>query len=261
MSEDEFLAWGYACHVLPERPDRGGAAHPHAILETPLFAELQGAERGGCRPVRETLVQHWPRSCWSPARIAENAVFYVFTTSVIPYGRDELGVARGDARRWPTSPPPVRLRHDPALGWASDRWTRRRAYMAGCCFLIAFAFPFFALLETRVPPLITLAIVIGVAGGHALLYSVQAALIPELFSTRLRCTGASIGYQLATPLAGGTRAHRRLPDSYLPRTLLAPGCVHHPDCDDLAGLRVAAGGDVPEGPMPILECSPHGRSV
>jgi MHS family shikimate/dehydroshikimate transporter-like MFS transporter len=39
--------------------------------------------------------------------------------------------------------------------------------------------------------------------GHAMLYSVQASLIPELFGTRLRCTGASIGYQLATPLAGG----------------------------------------------------------
>jgi MFS family permease len=48
-----------------------------------------------------------------------------------------------------------------------------------------------------------LAVVIALAGGHAVLYSVQAALIPELFSTRLRCTGASIGYQLAVPLAGG----------------------------------------------------------
>ena len=52
-------------------------------------------------------------------------------------------------------------------------------------------------------PWIILATVLGLAGGHALLYSVQASLIPELFGTRLRCTGASIGYQLAVPLAGG----------------------------------------------------------
>jgi len=50
---------------------------------------------------------------------------------------------------------------------------------------------------------IMLAIVLALAGGHALLYSVQAALIPELFGTRLRCTGASLGYQLAAPVAGG----------------------------------------------------------
>ena len=36
-----------------------------------------------------------------------------------------------------------------------------------------------------------------------MLYSVQASLIPELFGTRLRYTGASIGYQLAAPIAGG----------------------------------------------------------
>ena len=59
------------------------------------------------------------------------------------------------------------------------------------------------LLDTRQPWAIYLAVALGLAGGHALLYSVQAALIPELFGTRLRCTGASLGYQLAAPLAGG----------------------------------------------------------
>ena len=59
------------------------------------------------------------------------------------------------------------------------------------------------LLETRRPDAIVLATVLALAGGHAILYGVQAALIPELFGTRLRCTGASIGYQLAAPIAGG----------------------------------------------------------
>jgi MFS family permease len=75
--------------------------------------------------------------------------------------------------------------------------------MAGCVFLALFAVPFFALLETRSPVWIVLAISVGLALGHGALYSVQAALIPELFATRLRCTAASIGYQLGAPLAGG----------------------------------------------------------
>ena len=44
----------------------------------------------------------------------------------------------------------------------------------------------------------------SLALGHAMLYSVQASLIPELFGTRLRYTGASLGYQLAAPIAGGS---------------------------------------------------------
>ena len=47
------------------------------------------------------------------------------------------------------------------------------------------------------------AVVVSLAVAHAPLYSVQASLIPELFGTRVRYTGASIGYQLATPVAGG----------------------------------------------------------
>src|SRR5207244_4822104 len=69
--------------------------------------------------------------------------------------------------------------------------------------LLLFALPYYALLQTRDAFWITSATVLGVALGHAMLYSVQASLIPELFGTRLRCTGASIGYQLAVPLSGG----------------------------------------------------------
>jgi hypothetical protein len=64
--------------------------------------------------------------------------------------------------------------------------------------------PYFWLLDTRQPAAVLAAVVLSLAGGHAMLYSVQASLIPELFGTRLRYTGASIGYQLAAPFAGGT---------------------------------------------------------
>src|SRR5262249_6634461 len=77
------------------------------------------------------------------------------------------------------------------------------AYVGGCLFLIAFAWPYYALLETRQPVWIILATMTAMTFGHAVLYSVQASLIPELFGTRLRYTGASLGYQFASPLAGG----------------------------------------------------------
>jgi MHS family shikimate/dehydroshikimate transporter-like MFS transporter len=91
----------------------------------------------------------------------------------------------------------------PLFGILSDRWSRKRTYVVGCLFLILFAFPYYALLQTRAESSILLAVVLTLAVGHALLYSVQASLIPELFGTRLRYTGASLGYQLGSPLAGG----------------------------------------------------------
>ena len=91
----------------------------------------------------------------------------------------------------------------PLFGILSDRLSRRRTYGLGGLFLIGFAFPYFALLQTNQAGWVMLAVVLSLAVGHALLYSVQAALIPELFGTRLRYTGASLGYQLASPFAGG----------------------------------------------------------
>ncbi len=205
LSEEQFLAWGWRVpFYLSGLLIVVGLVIRLRILETPLFKELQEQDRVAEAPVREVVREHWREILLAAGtRIAENAVFYVFTVWVLDYAT-KLEVARGVMLDAVCVAAALAFFTIPLFGWLSDRWTRRRAYMAGCCFLAAFAVPFFTLLHTREPAWITLAIVIGVAGAHALLYSVQAALIPELFGTRLRCTGASIGYQLATPLAGGT---------------------------------------------------------
>ena len=91
----------------------------------------------------------------------------------------------------------------PLYGILSDHLSRRVTYAAGCLFLIAFAWPYYALLQTRNATWIIAASLIVMTFGHAVLYSVQASLIPELFGTRLRYTGASLGYQLGAPVAGG----------------------------------------------------------
>ncbi|MCI0462898.1 MAG: hypothetical protein L0Z62_38625 [Gemmataceae bacterium] len=75
--------------------------------------------------------------------------------------------------------------------------------MLGCLFMIGFAWPYYEMLATGRPEWIIVGVVTALAVGHASLYAVQASLIPELFGTRLRYSGASIGYQLAAPVAGG----------------------------------------------------------
>ena len=206
LSPEEFLAWGWRIpFYLSGLLIAVGLLIRMRILETPLFAQLQANNQVSEAPVRETLRHHWREVLLvAGTRVAENAVFYLFTAWTIAYGRDVLMVAPGVMLGAVNIAAATAFFTIPLFGMMSDRFTRRGAYMAGCWFMILFAFPFFMLLETREPVWIGVAIVSGIGVGHALLYSVQAALIPELFRTRVRCTGASIGYQLATPLAGGT---------------------------------------------------------
>lgn len=206
LSPDEFLAWGWRVPFYLSGLLIGvGLLIRMRILETPLFAELQKRDQVSAAPVRETLRHHWREVLLvAGTRVAENAVFYLFTAWTIAYARDQLQIDSGVMLGAVNLAAAAAFFTIPMFGMLSDRFTRRGSYMVGCWFLIVFAFPFFMLLNTRETGWIYFAIVMGVSVGHALLYSVQAALIPELFRTRVRCTGASIGYQLATPLAGGT---------------------------------------------------------
>ncbi len=205
LAPADFLAWGwrvpfYVSGLLIVI----GLLIRIRIFETPLFAKLKEQKQVADTPIRETIRRHWPEILLAAgARIVENAGFYLFTTYIHSYGTKVLKLAPNVTFWAVIIAAGIELVTIPLYGMLSDRLSRRGTYMFGCAFLGAFAFPFFALLETRDPYLIVLALVVALNGGHAVLYAVQASLIPELFGTRLRYTGASIAYQLASPFAGG----------------------------------------------------------
>ena len=137
-------------------------------------------------------------------RVTENSCFYLFSAYVLAYARDVLGMGSGTVLLAINVAAAVEIVTIPLWGLLSDHWSRKGVYRLGNLTLIGFAGPYYWLLGTRQPAAVVAAVVLSLALGHAMLYSVQASLIPELFGTRLRYTGASIGYQLAAPLAGGT---------------------------------------------------------
>jgi MFS family permease len=87
-------------------------------------------------------------------------------------------------------------------GHLSDRVGRKNMYMIGCAFVGVFGFVYYALLDTKVPALMFIAIALSLLPG-ATCYGPQAALIAESFTPRLRYSGTSLGYQLASIIAGG----------------------------------------------------------
>jgi MFS family permease len=206
LSSADFLAWGWRVpFLLSGLLVVIGLAIRVRILETPLFRQLQQSQQVARAPVMETLRSHWREVLLAAgSRISENSCFYLFSTYVIAYGRDVLHIEPGLILLAVNVAAAVEVFSIPLWGLLSDHWSRKGVYVLGNLVLIGFAGPYFWLLGTLKPVAIVAAVVVSLAVGHAMLYSVQASLIPELFGTRLRYTGASIGYQLAAPVAGGS---------------------------------------------------------
>jgi MFS transporter, MHS family, shikimate and dehydroshikimate transport protein len=91
----------------------------------------------------------------------------------------------------------------PLLGALSDRVGRRPVYLFGAIATAVTAWPLFRVLDTGSTPLIWITLVIAFLSSHAAMYAPQAAFLSELFGTRVRYSGASLGVQLASVLAGG----------------------------------------------------------
>lgn len=207
LTPEQFLAWGWRLpFLLGILLLAVGAFIRLNVMESPVFQKhLREEEPAKKRPppILETLKQH-PRSVVLSmgARFAENACFYIFTVLILSYGTKQLGVGQSTLLNAVMLGSAAQLFAIPFFGALSDRIGRRPVYLGGAVFLLAFAFPFFSLVNTGSTLWITVAVVVGLI-GHSAMYGPQAAFFSELFGTGVRYTGASLGYQLASPLAGG----------------------------------------------------------
>ena len=204
LPEQSFLAWGWRVPFLLGILLTGvGLFIRLHVLESPAFDRMKSARPVAKLPIIETLREH-PRNVLLAmgARFAENAYFYIFTVFVLTYSTQQLQLEKTIVLNGVLMGSLVQIGMIPFFGALSDRVGRRPVYLGGALFLAFFAFPFFWLVDTKSGSAIQLAIVIGMI-GHSAMYGPQAAFFSELFSTRVRYSGASLGYQLASPLAGG----------------------------------------------------------
>ena len=205
LSQEQFLSWGWRVPFLASIILIAvGLFVRLRIMESPAFRQVQESHTEAQMPIVD-VVRHHPRNVLLAMgmRIAENGIFYILTVFVLDYVTRELGLPRSTALLGVVIAAAVSLFTTPAFGALSDRLGRRPVYMFGAVFSLIFSFPFFLLLDTRASVLIWLAISVGLWIGHDPMYGPQAAYFSELFGTRLRYSGASLGYQLASIVGGG----------------------------------------------------------
>jgi metabolite-proton symporter len=173
------------------------------IRETPVFARLLEQKQIETHPVLQVWVEHWREIIWSALiRTGQQAPFYIFTTFILTYGTVALKFKRDDILNDVLIASIISLFSIPFWGYVSDLIGRKRLYIIGAVAMFFWALPYFALLDTKVPGFVLLAIAIA-QPLHDIQYGPQAAFIAEAFTGRLRYSGASLGYQLASVTAGG----------------------------------------------------------
>ena len=204
LTGSQFLVWGWRIPFLLSVILIGvGLWIRLGILESPVFEGMVKEHRIEKTPVVEVLARNWREVVLSAlARLGQNTQFYIFTGFILVYGTTVLNFKRGDILNWVLIMSIISLFTVPLFGLLSDSLGHRRTYLIGCAVMIPFAFVYFGLLDTKILLLVALAIVVSLP-LHDMQYGPQAALIAESFTGRLRYSGASLGYQLASIIAGG----------------------------------------------------------
>jgi metabolite-proton symporter len=205
LPEQSFASWGWRAPfwigiILTAV---GFFVRTH-IAESPLFVQERAKQPTLANPIASVLRRNWRTILLViGARLAENASFYVFSVFILSYATTRLGLARTMVLNGVLVASVVEFGAILFYGYLSDKIGRRLVYMFGTVCLIVLAFPFFRLLDSKDQMWIWLAIVLALGITHAAMYAPQAAFFTELFGTNVRFSGASIGYQLSAPLAGG----------------------------------------------------------
>jgi metabolite-proton symporter len=201
---DSFMTWGWRVPFLVSAVLVAIGLYVRLrVMESPEFAAVRQQETVVKMPVLE-VIRTQPREILTSAfvRLSEQAPFYLFITFVLTYGVEHVGMDKGALLNFTLVAAAIGLVSVPLFGYLSDLIGRRLMYGIGIVGTAVFAFPYYGLLDTGKSGFVLLAIVASLI-FHDMQYGPQAALIAERFGTNVRYSGAGLGYQLASVVAGG----------------------------------------------------------
>src|ERR1700693_2872913 len=203
-SGDQFMVWGWRVPFALSIVLVGiGLWIRLGILETPVFQKILNDNKIERAPIVEVFKKQ-PKEILLSAllRMGQQSPFYIFTAFVFAYGVGTLHMSRNFILTAVLCASFVSFFSIPLFGHISDRIGRKKMYLIGSAACGLFAFLYFGMLDTAIPSAVFIAIVLSLI-PHDMMYGPQAALIAEAFTPRLRYSGASLGYQFASVIAGG----------------------------------------------------------
>ncbi|THU01075.1 MHS family MFS transporter [Lampropedia puyangensis] len=206
LPDDQFLSWGWRVpFLLSAILVFLGLWIRKGIDETPEFKQAKASGNVAKIPLVETLRHHWRAVLVAVGmKFVETAPFYIFSTFIVSYATTSLKFERITVLNAVTIATLVTTLMIPIMGRLSDSIGRRRLFVIGTIIMALFTFPYFMLLEQGTTTTLVIATVVGLGFVWAPITAVLGTLFSEIFSTRVRYTGITLGYQIGAALAGGT---------------------------------------------------------
>lgn len=206
LPDGAFIAWGWRVpFIFSALLVFLGLWIRNGLDETPAFKEAKKTGNLAKVPIIDTFKYHWRSVLIAVgAKVVETAPFYIFSTFIISYASGTLGFKQTSALNAVTIATVITTLSIPFMGKLSDKIGRKPLYIGGTVAMILFAFPYFYMLSLGSVLWMTIATIIGLGIIWAPITAVLGTMFSEIFSTNVRYTGVTVGYQLGAAIAGGT---------------------------------------------------------
>jgi len=205
LPDDQFMSWGWRIPFwLSAILVVVGLFVRMKLVETPKFAAIQEQGEVAHAPIVDVLTKDFKNFIVAVGlKVSEVAWVYVLIGFLVYYATSHLHLSKTvilDAVLYAAMLELITL---PLFGLLSDYVGRKPLYIAGTLLSMMAAFPLFTFVETKDPTTIAIAIAIIMSITHGLMFSPQASFVPELFGTKVRYSGASLGVQVSAAISGG----------------------------------------------------------
>ncbi|VVE05560.1 Inner membrane metabolite transport protein YhjE [Pandoraea pneumonica] len=205
LPEDDLLSWGWRIPFLVSLLLVALGTYVRLkVEESPTFKAVEKHREIAKVPVVEVLTHYWrPTLVTFFICLAETSFFYLVAIFSLSYGTKTLGLPRGMMADGVLYANILAMLTIPAFGMLSDKLGRRPMFLMGLAATAIFIYPFFLMMGSKETALVVMAIVIGAGVIHPMMFGPEGSFFSELFDTRVRFSGVSLGKQIGTVLGGG----------------------------------------------------------
>jgi MHS family shikimate/dehydroshikimate transporter-like MFS transporter len=205
LPQADLMSWGWRLPFLFSVVLLGVGLYVRTrVPESPLFNEIKQRGDIAKAPFLDVVLRQ-PKTFLLAIglKISEVSWVYIVTVFAVVYATTQLGLPKSTLLNAIIIGSLIEVFTIPLFGYISDIVGRRALYFAGAIFTILFAFPLFWLIDTKNAFVIGATVAVALSFGHGMMFGLLSTYLPELFGTKVRYTGASLGFQVAAAIGGG----------------------------------------------------------